>query len=112
MNYYIHPDRAKENCDGPFYTVDIGCDCGCGLPEELAPSLVKNTGDCKWQTYFHKQPESPEELALAIKAVNLCPIHDIRYGGTDVKIIAKIKSGQSDYEINKSGVAVPKIQHT
>jgi hypothetical protein len=85
MNYYIHPDRAKENCDGPFYTVDIGCDCGCGLPEELA---------------------------LAIKAVNLCPTHDIRYGGTDVKIIAKIKSGQSDYEINKSGVAVPKIQHT
>ena len=112
MNYYLHPNRTKENCSGPFYTVDIGCDCGCGLPEEFAPSLLQNTNDRRRQTYFFKQPESQAEVELAINVVNLCPIHDIRYGGKDPEIIAQISAGKSDYEVNAQGVAVLNQQHT
>ncbi|AQT58888.1 hypothetical protein B0D95_01380 [Cellvibrio sp. PSBB023] len=92
--------------------MDIGCDCGCGLPEEFATSLLKNTNDRRWQTYFFKQPESQAELELAIKVVNLCPIHDIRYGGKDPEIISQISSGQSDYEVNAQGVVVLNQEHT
>ncbi len=106
MNIFIHPERAKENVPGPFYTVDIGCDCGCSLPEEIAPDLLKNTEDRRYQTYFYKQPETESEIARAIEAINVCPIHNIRYGGKQAEIIVKVREGQSDSIVSKSGEVV------
>ncbi|PCJ35821.1 MAG: hypothetical protein COA99_13650 [Moraxellaceae bacterium] len=105
-DYYEHLGRAKENVEGPFYTVDIGSDCGCLLPEETAPTLVKTTEDRRGQTYFIKQPETEEELIDAIEAVNICDIHDVRYGGKDPKIIRAIEEGKSDFIIKKGGDVV------
>ena len=104
--YYQHPGRAKENIEGPFYTVDIGCDCGCLLPEETAPTLLRTTEDRRGQTYFIKQPETEDEFIDAIEAVNICDIHDIRYGGKDPLIIRAIESGKSDYVRTKNGEVI------
>lgn len=102
-NYFVHPNRAKENVDGPFYTVDIGCDCACLMPEQEAPDLLKTTEDRRHQTYFYKQPHSEEEIQKAIEAISVCGIHDIRYGGKDTSIIKRIASSQTDYQITTNG---------
>jgi hypothetical protein len=104
--YYVSKQRAKENVDGPFYTIDMGCDCGCLLPEAEAPELLKTTDDRRHLTYFFKQPSTEIELSHAINAVNVCPIHDVRYGGKDPRIIKRIDLDQSDYILNKSGEVV------
>jgi len=106
MEYFESPERATENIEGPFYTVEIGVDCGCGLPESVAPLLLKTTDDRRYQTYFTKQPSSPEEIHQAIEAINICPIHEIRYGGKNPEIIKLVNSGQSDYIINSLGQVV------
>ena len=103
MNYHRFNDYALENVEGPFYTVDIGCDCGCCLPESVAPDLLKTTEDRRYQTYFYKQPKTKKEIENAIEAINICPIHDIRYGGKDPEIIKLIEPTQSDYKILKNG---------
>ena len=103
MDYYESPEKAKENVPGPFYTVEIGVDCGCGLPESVAASLLKTTDDRRCQTYFSKQPTNAAEIQQAIDAINICPIHEIRYGGTDSKIIRLVNPGQSDYIITEKG---------
>ena len=105
-NYYEHQDRAIENISGPFYTVSVGCDCGCGLPESSAPELLRMTDDRSNQSYFYKQPETNLEIASAINAVNVCPIHDVRYGGQDPEIIKRIDPTQTDYNISKNGSVV------
>ena len=101
--YFINPDRAIENIDGPFYTIDFRCDCACELPEREAPELMRMTEDRRYQSYFYKQPVTALEIAHAIEAVNICPIHDIRYGGKDPEIIKRIDSGQADFKIFKNG---------
>lgn len=104
--YFLHPDRAIENVEGSFYTVSVGTDCGCMIPEEIAPTLLKCTDDRRYQTYFSKQPETVQEIMNAINAINTCPIHNIRYGGKDPKIIKDIEVGQSDYIIDINGQVV------
>ncbi|MCJ8314002.1 MAG: ferredoxin [Pseudomonadales bacterium] len=103
MKYHRFNDYAVENVDGPFYTIDIGSDCGCLLPEAEAPTLLKTTNDPRDQTYFYRQPETKEEIENAIEAINICPIHDIRYGGRDPEIIKLIEPSQTDYKILKNG---------
>lgn len=52
---------------------------------------------------FYKQPETAEEISRAIEAINICPIHDLRYGGKDPKIISRVEPSQSDYIIDNNG---------
>jgi hypothetical protein len=111
-DYFINPERAKENVEGPFYTIDIGRDCGCGLPEAEAPELIRMTKDRRYQSYFYKQPLTEIEIDHAIEAVNICQIHDIRYGGKDPGIIKRIESGQSDYIITKKGKVILNEKNT
>lgn len=108
MNYFVHPERAKENVAGAFYTVDIGCDCACGIPEAIAPSLLATTEDRRYQTYFYKQPETDAELTAAIEAIASCGIHNIRYGGINREIIKRIRAEQCDYRVNWLGCLVLK----
>ncbi|WP_460100679.1 hypothetical protein [Sessilibacter sp. MAH4] len=109
IKYYLHKDRAKENVDGPFYTVDIGADCGCGLPEAVAPELLKTSIDCRYQTYFFKQPQTDLKITHVIEAINVCGIHDIRYSGKNPSIISQIRSGQTDFVISKNGEVILNI---
>jgi len=100
-------ERAKQNAEGPFYAVAIEYDCACGLPEAEAPDLVKMSDEVGFQSYFYKQPQNQDEIERAIEAVNVCPIHDLRYCGTDPEIISRISPSQADYCIGKDGVVFP-----
>ena len=104
--------KAKENVEGDFYCVDMGCDCGCGIPEELAPNLLKTTEDKRHQTYFYKQPVTKQEIELAIESTKVCPIHDIRYGGKEKWIIKKMTEEQCDYFIDELGNVRKKSKNT
>ena len=99
-------ERAKENIAGPFYAVAMEYDCACGLPEGEAPDLIRMSELRGYQSYFYKQPESPEEISRAIHAINICPIHDLRYGGQDPEIIKRVDPSQSDFRITENGVVV------
>ncbi len=105
-------ERAKENVDGPFYAVAMEYDCACGLPEEVAPDLLKMSESRGYQSYFYKQPKTLDEISRAIEAINVCPIHDLRYCGQDQQIISRIDPSQSDYRIDGDGQVVTNESNT
>jgi ferredoxin len=67
-------EKYEDNAPGPFY-VDKGClICHCCIL--IAPSIFKESDD---QTHarVYKQPETPEEFALARQAIQQCPLNAI-----------------------------------
>ena len=80
------PKAYPENAPGPFYVEQDLCIL-CRAPEAVAPDLVGgNFRHC----YFKKQPESPQELELAIQAVEHCCCGAYRYRGTDSAVIQRL----------------------
>ena len=80
------PHRFRKNVPGPFYTTG---DClACDAPEHEAPDLLAPlTGD-NYDTYFVRQPVTPDEVERACRALEVCCAAALRYGGTDPNIIA------------------------
>jgi hypothetical protein len=96
--------RCPLNVAGPFYT---GGDClACHLPENEAPDLLAPLTDENHVTYFVKQPQTAEEIERACKAIEVCCVADLRYGGTDISIIERLKGNNCDHAIRKGLVAV------
>ncbi len=95
-----YPDREEKNVEGPFYTVKDGC-LACALPEMEAPTLLAQE-DENYDTYFIKQPKTEGEIEQACKAIEVCCINALRYGGKDVKIIARLGNDPEycDYNLN------------
>ncbi|NDD56696.1 MAG: ferredoxin [Verrucomicrobia bacterium] len=60
----------KENVPGKWY-VDDSC-TPCHVCLEEAPKLLKYNDDQTY-VYFFKQPETPEELDAAQRALDICP---------------------------------------
>lgn len=60
----------------------------CGVPKTIAPDLIHfdphstTASHC----YFKKQPESPDEIEGAIKAVEACCCGSYHYSGSDPEI--------------------------
>ncbi len=80
--------RCPLNVEGPFYTRG---DClFCGAPEAEAPDLLAPLNAENYTTYFLRQPRTPEEVARACQAMQVCCVHDLRYGGTDEAIIKRL----------------------
>ena len=65
--------RAAENVEGRFY-VDTAC-LDCALCVELAPDTFAIAPGL--YAYVKKQPETPEELAAARKALTNCCVEAI-----------------------------------
>lgn len=86
-----HSRRCPLNVPGPFYTLG---DCmSCGAPEIEAPDLLAPLGfDGNVTTYFVRQPQTPEEIERACRAIEVCCVMDLRYGGTDVAIIERLRN--------------------
>jgi len=118
--YFKHPLRFPKNVDGPFYTTGhqgratddptsptVWCgDClWCGAPEAEAPTLFAPFDDTYTNTYFVRQPSTPEELEQAIMSALVCCVFAVRYGGTDREIISKLGNDPNvcDYIVEKSG---------
>ena len=86
--------RFRKNVPGPFYTTG---DClACDAPEQEAPDLLAPlTGD-NLDTYFVRQPTTPDEIERACRALEVCCLVALRYGGTDPKIIRRL-GNEPDY---------------
>ena len=86
-----HPDNAP----GAFYTED-NCIC-CGAPEAAAPELIgwssrTEDGYKYMECIFRRQPETPEEVDMAINAMDISCIANLRYRGSDPVILEKLKA--------------------
>jgi hypothetical protein len=86
------------NAEGPFYTTghrsQSGEWCGdclwCGAPEHEAPELLAPLDETNINTYFARQPATPDEVARAVMAIQVCCVAALRYGGHDPEIIAAL----------------------
>jgi hypothetical protein len=102
------------NVPGPFYVENDLC-ITCGVPEAEAPTLIAMYVDPSGTNqnshcYFKKQPETPDELELAISAVNLGCCGAYRYGGDDPEVIrrlleAGVHAGQIDQLVTPELIA-------
>lgn len=83
----VYP-RFPKNVAGDFYTT--GECLSCGIPEHLAPECLAPLDDPENQlgeTYFLRQPATPEEVRNACAAAKSCCVDAIRYAGTNSEIL-------------------------
>ena len=97
---WVEKPYAK-NAPGPFYVIDGEC-IACGVPHALAPDLVASVEDEPHHCYFKKQPETPEEIERAIKAIGNSCCGALRYAGTDKSIKKQLKKAGAHSAIVKS----------
>jgi hypothetical protein len=82
------PRRFWKNVPGDFYTTG---DClACEAPEHEAPDLLAPLGGDNSDTYFVRQPETPEELERACRALEVCCAAALRYGGRNPAVIRRL----------------------
>lgn len=94
----IAPEQAPDkpypkNVPGSFYVVNSEC-MTCGYPHVLAPDLMAWDADAQGREnhcYFKKQPETPQEIDQAIKAIEGSCCGALRYSGSDPKILQKLQ---------------------
>ena len=115
--YFQHPHRFPKNATGAFYTTGhqsresgapdaplVWCgDClWCEAPEAEAPELLAPLDDTNIDTYFLRQPATPEETDHAIMALGVCCVSALRYGGKDRSIIEQLQNNPElcDYIID------------
>ena len=55
-----------------------------------APDLLAELGPGNSTTYFVRQPRTTREIERACIAALVCCADDLRYGGTDPKVIARL----------------------
>src|ERR1700759_2094560 len=84
-----HQKRDPRNAPGPFYAVEKLC-LSCGLPEDEAPELLANLDETGGDTFFVRQPETPEEVERACRAIDVCCVKALRYAGDDLAIIQRL----------------------
>jgi ferredoxin len=87
MTEQRHP-HLDLNAAGLFYTT--GECMACGAPEDEAPDLFAPLEGENFDTYFVRQPSTPEEVERACRAAHACCVNAVRYGGTDPAIILRL----------------------
>jgi ferredoxin len=73
-------DRYPDNVKGKFY-VDEQC-IDCDLCRETAPSFFTRNDD-GGHSYVYKQPETEDDIALCMEALEGCPVEAIGEDGED-----------------------------
>jgi len=101
---YVPRRRNPINAPGPFYTEADSC-IACCLPEGEAPDLIGfHEGDGpETGCFFKKQPETPEELVRAFRAMYVNCVATLRYAGRDQAILHRLHElgmeGQCDFPL-------------
>lgn len=67
-------DKNPLNVIGRFYN-DLSC-IDCGMCPDLAPRLFRRD-DEEGFSYVYRQPESEDEVELALQAMEACPTESI-----------------------------------
>lgn len=111
---FHHPRRFLGNAPGPFYTLGEGstADClACGTPEAAAPELLASAEGENANTYFLRQPSTPEEVEAACQACEVCCVSALRYGGRDLSIIKRLGNnpGLCDFVVDQRGELVATV---
>lgn len=77
----------------------------CEAPETEAPELLAPLNDENMNTYFLRQPRTPEELSHACMAARVCCVSALRYGGRDISIIKQLQNNPEvcDFMIAEDG---------
>ncbi len=75
-------EKVPDNVPGPYYN-DTTC-IDCGLCPEIAPGIFKRQDDLGF-SYVYRQPETPEEIALAEEARESCPTESIGNDGASLE---------------------------
>ncbi len=86
------PHRYRENAEGPFYVEKDLC-IACRNPEAVATDLIgfvedASSGHC----FFKRQPQTAEELEMAIGAVSVNCCGSYRYAGDDSEIKRRLRA--------------------
>ena len=71
-------DKVKENVNGMFY-VDSQC-IDCDLCRETAPKFFKRNDDGGY-SFVYNQPETEEDKAQCMEALQGCPVEAIGSDG-------------------------------
>jgi hypothetical protein len=84
--------RFRLNAPGDFFVEDGMC-IACTVPEHEAPELMAHAEgrDLIYHCYFRRQPETPEEVEHAIRAVCVSCCGAVQYGGSDPSILDRVK---------------------
>ena len=89
--------RFHKNAPGDFYTTG---ECrACGLPEEFAPECMAPLENGNCDTYFLRQPATPEEIDHVCEAVHSCCAVALRYGGRDEAILRRLGKEYCDVQV-------------
>ena len=91
--WHEHPRRCPLNVTGPFYTCGdcLACEAPeCEASDLLAPLGPGNGTSYNCTTYFVRQPRTAAEIERACSAAEVCCVADLRYGGTDPRIITRL----------------------
>jgi hypothetical protein len=62
----------------------------CGAPEAEAPELFAPLEGENCDTYFVRQPATPDEVERACRAAQVCCLNAVRYGGDDASVIRRL----------------------
>lgn len=73
-------EKYADNVPGAFY-VDKQCIL-CHLCSDIAPDHFKESEDGD-HDFVHTQPETDEQIALCIEAMEQCPVEAIGADGAD-----------------------------
>jgi hypothetical protein len=80
--------RFERNVPGAFYTTG---DClACEAPELEAPELLAPLEGENYDTYFIRQPKTSVEIERACRALEVCCVAALRYGGSDPEIVRRL----------------------
>ncbi len=73
-------EKVPGNVTGRFYN-DTSC-IDCGMCPDMAPQIFARNDDIGL-SYVHRQPVTPEEIALARDALESCPTQSIIEDGDE-----------------------------
>ena len=94
-------DKAyPENAPGDFYVVRDEC-ITCDAPRQYAPDLIGWYEDPsgmgrRSHCYFKKQPESPDEINRAIKAIRANCCGSYRYLGSNPQLKRELRTARCE----------------
>ena len=91
----ISENVAAESGSGDFY-VEETCCMSCGVPQAIAPDLVRWTNEDLQQCHWVKQPQTADELDRAIQIIHAQEIGCHRYSGSDPAILRRLSAEQCD----------------
>jgi ferredoxin len=81
--------RVPQNAPGKFY-VDDTC-IYCDLCVEIVSAIYAEHNDRGW-AYVFRQPQTPEEIRLAMEAADSCPTESIGTTGDQHQRVGSIQT--------------------